>query len=563
MLRTSLPLLVAAAALSSIIGPTCWPTVARAASCPAVTASLNVPLGGQLNDILIDDACQHVYVTNASTNHVDVYSLQTGKLDTPIQVGSLPAGLDLSPDGATLYVANSGGNNFSVVDTSQGTETRKVAVAAGFSNDKPFSIAVARSGLVLFSTTFAGSGFGGRVLQFDPTTDEVTQRTDFWIRGTTTESTFLKASGDRSAIGIVAGDISSGPVFRYASAANTFSKEKDLNAFVSYVALDDAGSTILVDPGTSVLDATLSLAGTIPGGSFGVAVDPSGTVGYRVSTAQVDVLDLGGFTTTTSLDLDDTVETADAFGFGVGRIAISRDGTLLAVITDHGVSIVPTRRAGDLKASRACRKEIAKRAAGLVNVALSIIDGCHRARDAGKLQDGCNDLAQAHTKGRYAQAIVTARGALAKKCREDDPVRDGYANGDPGAALVAAIPAALDVAAADLLGTPALVGDKTRTGCHAAIANAMAADIRETVQLGVACQSALDKQAAAFGTVATDCVVAPDKAGPKGDQAIAKKCTEKGFGGAEVGSCDALPGCVRDAATTTGQGLLQRIYGGP
>src|SRR5437899_6174581 len=116
MRRTSLPLLVAAAALSSIIGPTCWPTVARAASCPAVTASLNVPLSGQLNDILIDDACQHVYVTNASTNHVDVYSLQTGKLDTPIQVGSLPAGLDLSPDGATLYVANSGGNNFSVVD---------------------------------------------------------------------------------------------------------------------------------------------------------------------------------------------------------------------------------------------------------------------------------------------------------------------------------------------------------------------------------------------------------------------------------------------------------------
>lgn len=101
----------------------------------------------------------------------------------------------------------------------------------------------------------------------------------------------------------------------------------------------------MVNPGTYVLDSNLNLSGTIPGGSLGVAVDPSGTVGYQVGGSRIDVLNLSNFSKTDSLDIGDTTDTGSPFGFGsgVGRMAISRDGAILAVIADHGFSIIQTK----------------------------------------------------------------------------------------------------------------------------------------------------------------------------------------------------------------------------
>lgn len=319
--------------------------LAASGGCMTGFASpLLVPITGSLGEVVIDAQCRYAYVTNQTNNRVEVVSLQEGKLGAPIAVGSAPVGLDTSPDGTTLYVANSGGNNISVVDLTHGVETQKIPVASGFSNDRPFSLAVASNGHVLFSTTFAGSGFGGRMMQWDPISNTLSQRTDYWYWGTTTEITFLKANADRSVIGIVAGDISSGPIFHYLAASDSFTPEKDLNAFVSYVALDASGNTTLVNPGTYVLDGSLNLAGTIPGGQFGVAVDPSGTLGYQVSSTGVDVLDLSTLLKTDTLALGDTVNSGSVYYFrsGVGHMSISRDGAVLAVITDNGLSLLST-----------------------------------------------------------------------------------------------------------------------------------------------------------------------------------------------------------------------------
>lgn len=68
------------------------------------TSPLVVPVNARLRQILIDDACVRVYATNASTNEVYVFSLLDGTASAPIAVGSLPAGLDTSPDGKTMYV---------------------------------------------------------------------------------------------------------------------------------------------------------------------------------------------------------------------------------------------------------------------------------------------------------------------------------------------------------------------------------------------------------------------------------------------------------------------------
>src|SRR5215469_2713956 len=90
-------------------------------------------------------------------------------------------GLDLSPDGKTLYVANSTANSLSVVDVATAKETSRIPVPPGFSNDSPFSVAVSSAKNAFFSTTFAGSGFGGRMMEHDPATAILRQRTDFWF----------------------------------------------------------------------------------------------------------------------------------------------------------------------------------------------------------------------------------------------------------------------------------------------------------------------------------------------------------------------------------------------
>ena len=157
---------------------------AQGAPCsPSSKSPLLVPVAGTLGDVIVDDRCEFVYLTNTTQNRVEVFSLQTRTLQAPIQVGAQPMGLDITPDGTRLYVANAGGNNISVVDLTQRVELRKITVPAGFLNDTPYSIAIAGNGLALFSTTFAGSGFGARMMQLTLATDAVTQRTDFWFQG--------------------------------------------------------------------------------------------------------------------------------------------------------------------------------------------------------------------------------------------------------------------------------------------------------------------------------------------------------------------------------------------
>jgi len=88
----------------------------------------------------------------------------------------------------------------------------------------------------------------------------------------------------------------------------------------------------------------LNLSGTVAGGSFGVAVDPAGSIGYSVGGSRIDVLNLSNFTKTDSLNIGDTIGNGNIFvPQGVGRLSISKDGTILAVITDNGFAVVQTQ----------------------------------------------------------------------------------------------------------------------------------------------------------------------------------------------------------------------------
>jgi uncharacterized protein (TIGR03437 family) len=72
--------------------------------------------GEAFPDLVYDATRQRVYIANPGLNRVEVYDIRQQTLLTPIKAGQLPSSLALTPDGFTLYVANSGGETISIVD---------------------------------------------------------------------------------------------------------------------------------------------------------------------------------------------------------------------------------------------------------------------------------------------------------------------------------------------------------------------------------------------------------------------------------------------------------------
>jgi uncharacterized protein (TIGR03437 family) len=72
--------------------------------------------GEAFPDIVFDQARQRLYIANLGLNRVEVFDTQQQAFLAPIKVGQMPSALALTPDGNTLYVANSGSENISIID---------------------------------------------------------------------------------------------------------------------------------------------------------------------------------------------------------------------------------------------------------------------------------------------------------------------------------------------------------------------------------------------------------------------------------------------------------------
>jgi len=80
--------------------------------------TVQLPAGGTVLDAVVDTVRRNLFLSNIEAGQVDVFRLDEQEFGTSIRVGSQPLGMDLSRDGDSLWVANSGGTNFSVIDLS-------------------------------------------------------------------------------------------------------------------------------------------------------------------------------------------------------------------------------------------------------------------------------------------------------------------------------------------------------------------------------------------------------------------------------------------------------------
>lgn len=296
------------------------------------------------SEVAIDPTSTYAYVSNTAYGRVEVLRLADGVLENPIPVGEQPLGLDLTPDGSLLYVANRGSTFVSVVDVAAGREVRRIPIPPERLDDRPYSIAVLANGKALLTTRFDGSGFGAYMYEIDLATDAVKLRTDFWIwDGKTTESTSIRASGDRTAAVIVVGNHSPGALFRYDAPTDTFSPRRETWGFIDYGATNADGTITLVNARSLLFDKDLQSLGTVPGcGPGGVAVNAQGSVGYAFGAYYEPESDLiiGTIAVCDLVDLQVTRVIPIGPVAGLGRLQISPDGRTLAGITDSGPVLV-------------------------------------------------------------------------------------------------------------------------------------------------------------------------------------------------------------------------------
>jgi DNA-binding beta-propeller fold protein YncE len=282
-------------------------------------------------DLVINPASTTAYLTVPPLNEVAVLNLTTGTYGKPIPVGSNPLGIDITPDGKTLLVCDSGGQAISEVNVA----TRKVTTITtppGIDNETPFSIAAVSNSNAVYTTTFVGSGFGAHAYALSLATGTSTVVTGIGINGQVTEVSPVSRSADHSTVGVVLGDDSGGPFDVYFPATGN-AVSGSLNTFISSSSLDGDGSTMLIDGQYVINGLSGSLLGTIndPGGNS--VLLPSGSTGWLLETQAIVRLNITRFLTGTAIKLPQPVN-------GGAQLALSPNDRILVAETVGGATIV-------------------------------------------------------------------------------------------------------------------------------------------------------------------------------------------------------------------------------
>jgi gliding motility-associated-like protein len=113
------------------------------------------------NNVVVSPDGLRIYVVNLNSNNVSVISTITNSLIATVGVGGYPVGIAISPNGSTVYVANSS-NDISVIDAT--TNSLKTTIPV---SNSPYGVAVSPDGTRVYVAISGGNG----VLVFNAATN--------------------------------------------------------------------------------------------------------------------------------------------------------------------------------------------------------------------------------------------------------------------------------------------------------------------------------------------------------------------------------------------------------
>jgi len=309
----------------------------------AEAAGTFVPAPGRV-DMVYDAARDTLYVTSGGS--VLRYQLGSNTFLAPFDLGGNLGGIDLSPDGNTLAVADRQRADTTVrihlVDLQTG-QPRTVSFPRGFGEGGTFTVAYAGDGALLVTSTYEGSGWV-QLRRHDPATGATTV-----VASSITQNTMLASSGDGSVVGFAESNISDGRFGRYRVADGNLLRKSgytDGTGWFNYeigVNRDGTHYAIPTYGGTFIYDANLVRVGTV--GQY-AGPQPIGVVYHPVEntvyfawagSTEVRAHDTASLAQTAGYDFEHSFTHPGNHAFTQGRLRISRDGSLLFATVNGGV----------------------------------------------------------------------------------------------------------------------------------------------------------------------------------------------------------------------------------
>jgi hypothetical protein len=297
-------------------------------------------------DMVYDDVRGVLYITEG--DKVLRYDVEFGTFLDPFVLGGSLLGVDISPDGNMLMVADESYSESEVwvhlVDL-RTEQSKKVLFPRAFYEGGTFTVAFGGDGAALITTDFLGSGWVP-LRKYDPGTNMVTTLC------TVRQNTMLRASADGSVIGFAESNESDGPFGYYRIADGTllrktgytdgtgwFNYEIGVNRNGTQYAIPTYDGTFITDVNLAKINRVGVYAGAQP---IGVVYHPRKDIVYFpwATTTKVYAYDATTLTKIAEYDFEDGFVTTGNWAFRQGRMKMSRDGHLLFATVQGGVRFV-------------------------------------------------------------------------------------------------------------------------------------------------------------------------------------------------------------------------------
>ena len=331
--------------------------------CGSVRAEgIFVPASSRVD--MVHDAARDLVYIASSDGRVLRYQVGTGTFLSPIVLGGSLGGIDLSPDGNQLAVADRQSSStqlwMHLVNLPTLT-TRKLTAQKAFYEGGMWTVAYTAEGRILATSQFNGSGWVP-MRSFNPLTRKSAQLAS--VR----QDTMLAASSDRQTVAFAESNISDGRWGLYDVPTGRFVRRDGYTNGTSWfnyeIATDPMGSQFAVPTygGTMIYNDVYQRVAVIgqyaAGQPVGAVYHPTMNRVYFpwAQSSEVRVYDTTTFQQVGAYDAEYVFAHTGNYAFGNGRIRIARDGSLLMVSVAGGVRLIrldagPTSARGTSKAA--------------------------------------------------------------------------------------------------------------------------------------------------------------------------------------------------------------------
>lgn len=318
------------------------------------------PNGEGMQDIVLDEPRNRLYITNSAYNRVEVFDTNLQAFLNPIPVGQLPHQMAMSTDGSLLYVGNIGGESISIVDLNLGKVVDTVQFPPIPRQGNSTVISPRAMAMGLFGLQFLMSdGSQWKVLNGDQATvrpaDSVTP-----VRLAGAPNLGMMATPDNQFILTLNG---SGLAYLYDATQDTYVGSRQLitgtiQGFYGVLGAGPAGSFLLTD-GLIMNSSLVVVGGSAQPGATQIVITPGGNGGFGGITTTVintgnrnvaAVAPLGGtafLRLTTPVRQNITTATRDDSRTTLERVdLVTGEDTLAAVVPENPqTSVFGTTRA--------------------------------------------------------------------------------------------------------------------------------------------------------------------------------------------------------------------------